>query len=313
MTENNSVVESLYSTLPAGENDLKDPEVAHLVINHNKVVGSNLVPGLVAVAEEFDTGVRMLFKVKEGSKIAKPVHLCFGMLPEDGLQEIILNVEIEDDAQVGILAHCTFPNAVNVTHRMNAEITVGNNSVYSYNEKHVHNLSGGINVVPNARVTVKEGARFKTDFELLKGRVGKIDIQYEAFCHAHSLLEMNARVNGIDEDDIKISEIGHLTGEGARGVLTTRIAVRNRARAEVYNRLSASAPFARGHVDCKEIVKDQGSATATPIVEVSHPKAHVTHEAAIGSVDNKQLETLMARGLDEDEASELIIQGLLSE
>ena len=43
-----------------------------------------------------------------------------------------------------------------------------------------------------------------------------------------------------------------------------------------------------------------------------HPKAHVTHEAAIGSVDSKQLQTLMARGLSEDEAVDLIIQGLLS-
>jgi Fe-S cluster assembly scaffold protein SufB len=45
---------------------------------------------------------------------------------------------------------------------------------------------------------------------------------------------------------------------------------------------------------------------------VNHPKAHVTHEAALGSVDRKQLETLMARGLTEDEASETIIAGLLS-
>jgi len=47
-------------------------------------------------------------------------------------------------------------------------------------------------------------------------------------------------------------------------------------------------------------------------VEVADPKAHVTHEAAIGSVDNKQLETLMSRGLNEDQAIELIIEGLLS-
>lgn len=65
-------------------------------------------------------------------------------------------------------------------------------------------------------------------------------------------------------------------------------------------------------MDCKEIVQDQGQASAVPIVEVRHPKAHVTHEAAIGSVDNKQLETLMSRGLSEDEAVELIINGLLS-
>ena len=34
--------------------------------------------------------------------------------------------------------------------------------------------------------------------------------------------------------------------------------------------------------------------------------------AAIGSVDSKQLRTLMSRGLTEDEAVELIIEGLLS-
>jgi hypothetical protein len=65
-------------------------------------------------------------------------------------------------------------------------------------------------------------------------------------------------------------------------------------------------------VDCKEIVQDEGQARAVPVVDVKHPKAHVTHEAAIGSVDNKQLETLMAHGLDEDEATDLIIEGLLS-
>jgi Fe-S cluster assembly ATPase SufC len=44
---------------------------------------------------------------------------------------------------------------------------------------------------------------------------------------------------------------------------------------------------------------------------VRDSRAHVTHEAAIGSVDNKQLETLLARGLSEDEAVDLIIEGLL--
>ena len=61
-----------------------------------------------------------------------------------------------------------------------------------------------------------------------------------------------------------------------------------------------------------EIVLDRGRARATPIVDVRNPSAHVTHEAAVGSVDKKQLETLMSRGMDEDAASELIIQGLLS-
>ncbi|MEN6297605.1 MAG: SufD family Fe-S cluster assembly protein, partial [Rectinema sp.] len=53
-------------------------------------------------------------------------------------------------------------------------------------------------------------------------------------------------------------------------------------------------------------------ARAIPVVQVNNHLAHVTHEAAIGSVDSKQLETLLSRGLTEDEATDLIIQGLLS-
>ena len=40
-------------------------------------------------------------------------------------------------------------------------------------------------------------------------------------------------------------------------------------------------------------------------------RAKLTHEAAIGSVDKKQVETLMARGLTEDEAVDIVVKGML--
>jgi Fe-S cluster assembly scaffold protein SufB len=312
MKPNRDIAQELYQTLQLTDNALQDKEIAHLVINHNRVVGSHLIPGLEADVEELRDGIRVHLKVTKDTMIKKPVHLCFGMLPEKGLQEIDMQVEIEDRAQVAVFAHCTFPNAVDIIHKMDAAITIGEGADYSYLERHVHGRTGGIRVIPTAEVTVKRNARFKTDFELLRGRVGLIEINYETTCQEYSVMEMNAKINGLADDVIKIKEIGHLIGEGSRGVLTTRIAVRDNARAEVYNLLKASAPFARGHVDCKEIVQDNGTATATPIVEVNHPKAHITHEAAIGSVDKKQLETLMSRGMTEDDAVDLIIQGLLS-
>jgi hypothetical protein len=136
-------------------------------------------------------------------------------------------------------------------------------------------------------------------------------MDYETDCGPDSVLEMMAKISGRADDRIKIREVGILRGRGARGYLTSRVAARDRAKAEVYNKLVATAAYARGHVDCKEIIKDGGTASAIPVVEVAHPQAHITHEAAIGSVDSRQLETLMSRGLDEDQASELIIAGLL--
>lgn len=288
------------------------PDIARLFIHHHKVVGSHMVPGLKINTKEKKDGIKINLLLKKGTIVKKPVQMCFGMIPKEGRQHIIIDAEIEDDSKIDLIAHCTFPNAKNVEHLMDAEITVGKNASYSYFERHIHGDKGGIKVVPKAKIKLLDNAKFNTEFELLKGRVGLIDIDYEVDCEKNSVLEMMARINGKKDDRIKIKEKGNLNGEHSRGVLTSRVAARDNTHAEIYSELTASAPYARGHVDCKEIVQDNGVVSAIPIVKVNNPKAHITHEASLGSVDSKQLQTLMARGLTEDEATDLIIQGLLS-
>ncbi len=312
MSRENDVVDALYTSTETDPGVLNDPEVAHLVIDQNNVLAMHAVPGLGVDVEELDDGIDVTIDVQEGTIIRKTVHMCFGMIPDTGIQRIVMQVNVGSNANIPILAHCIFPNALDVKHIMDAKINIADGAEYSYVEKHVHSPKGGVKVYPKAVIELGKGARFSTEFELLEGRVGLIDIDYETTAREGSVLEMIARISGQGDDVIKINEVGHLEGPHARGVLTSKIAVRERARAEVRNTLTATAPFARGHVDCKEIVQDDAVAAAIPVVRVHHPQAHITHEAAIGSVDTKQLETLMTRGLSEDDAVELIIQGLLS-
>jgi len=290
---------------------LKDKEIAHIMIDRNKVISRNDIPGLEVKTIEKEEGVDVKILVEKGVKIEKEVHMCFGVTHRRALQRINMEVEVEEGAGIAILSHCIFPKAEDIKHIMDAVIHVGKNAEYKYMEKHIHAMEGGIKVYPKARVRIDENGKFKTDFELIKGRVGILDIDYEVEAGKRSVVEMSTKVSGRGDDVIKVKEVAFLTGERARGALNSRIAVRERARAEVYNKMVATAAYARGHVDCKEIIQDDGVATAIPIVEVRHPKAHVTHEAAIGSVDTKQLQTLMARGLNEEEAVDLIIRGML--
>lgn len=291
---------------------ITDSDIAHLEVHGNEVVGSHLVPGLEIDVEELDDGIEAHIRLKEGVKIAKPVHLCFGMLPTEGRQHIIMQVDVEADSFASVLAHCTFPNAIDITHTMDAVVNIAPGATYEYFERHLHGPEGGVLVVPKTHVHLGEGSRFKTEFELIKGQAGVIDFDYDADCDARSTLEMIARIIARGHDVVTIRETARLNGEESRAVLKTYMALRDDARAEVYNTLTASAPYARGHVDCKEIVQGRAFARAVPVVEVNHPLAHITHEAAIGSVDSKQLQTLMTRGLTEDQATDLIIEGLLS-
>ena len=124
-------------------------------------------------------------------------------------------------------------------------------------------------------------------------------------------MELTARVFGHGNDDIKIREKVVLAGESARGMIKARVAIEDDATAEVTGITEGNAANCRGHVDCMEIVKDRAVAKAIPLVQVTHPLAKVTHEAAIGSVDKRQMETLMAHGLSPEEAVDVIVKGIL--
>ena len=291
---------------------LRSPRVASLVVSGNRVLGSNEVTGVHLLSEELPDGVRARVVVEPGVQLETPAHLCFGVIPKEGVQRILSEFEIGDGARAEFIAHCTFPNAERVVHRMEATVHVGRGAVMKYRETHYHGEGGGVEVIPQATVTVDEGGQFVTEFALTTGRVGKLQFDYVVEVATRGVAELVTKAYGYGDDVISVKETIRLNGEGARGLAKARIAVRDRATSEVIGTTEGHAPFARGHVDCVEIVRDQAVANAVPVVRVTDPQAYVTHEAAIGTVDKKELETLMARGLDEEAAVDMIVRGMLA-
>lgn len=309
-----SELDDLMNALSAGGGDkeiLANKDIAHLVASGHKILSSRGIEGLEVNAKETLTGINVHVTVKEGIKLKQPVHLCFGILHKKGTQRIKMDVKLEDHSSANFIAHCIFPKAEKVKHIMDAVVDIGEFAEMRYNETHYHGLYGGIEVVPKAVVKVGKNSRYFTDFTLITGRVGKLAIDYSIVAGENAVTELMARVFGHANDDIKIKEKVLLAGENSRGLIKTRVALEDEATAEITGITEGNAAGARGHVDCMEIVKDKAVATAIPIVSVRNPLAKVTHEAAIGSVDRKQLETLMAHGLTPEEAVDMIVKGIL--
>jgi Fe-S cluster assembly scaffold protein SufB len=286
-------------------------DIAHFVASGNKILSSRATRGLEIQAEETATGIDAMVKVLKGTIIKNPVHLCFGILHKKGLQEIRMDIKFETGASAHFIAHCIFPKAEKVRHIMNAVVEIAENAQMTYSEVHYHGPYGGIEVLPKAVVKVGKNGRYLTDFSLITGRVGKLGIDYTVKAGENAVIELIARVFGHGDDRISIKEKVMLDGENSKGLIKTRVALEDRAQAEVTGITEGNAAGARGHVDCMEIVKDSAVAKAIPIVNVTHPLAKVTHEAAIGSVDKRQLETLMAHGLTPEEAVDVIVKGIL--
>jgi Fe-S cluster assembly scaffold protein SufB len=301
-----------YGKAGGNKDSLTDAKTGKLVIHENKVLNTGEVDGITIDTTQTETGVRIVLTVAEGKKIEKPVHLCFGMLPKDGLQEIDFHVDARKDSEVKVLAHCIFPNAVKIIHKMDADIVIGENASFDYRETHYHGEEGGVELLPKGKVTINKGGSFYSTFAISDGRVGRMDYDFDIYCLEDSVAELVVKAYGRGDDDIKIAERIYLNGKGARGMAKSRIVLSDKAKAVVRGETYGNAADSRGHIDCMELVNgNEAVATAIPIVSVTNDKAKVTHEAAIGSVDRKQVETLMARGLDEDRAVDVIVKGIL--
>ena len=301
----------LFATFGGDRTVLEREDTAHLLIDAETVVSARQVAGLSLVAEPTPLGVNARLRVAAGVRLAQPVHLCFGLAGERGEQRIVLDIRLEPGAAAMLKAHCFFPGARRVRHVMTAQVEVGEGAELRYEESHFHGPHGGVEVAPTTRVQVAAGGRYATEFSLTTGRVGTLDIDTEAVAAEDAVIEMTARVFGHATDRITIREAITLAGENARGLIKSRIALEHEASAEVTGITAGNAAGARGHVDCLEIVRDHAVARAVPVVSVTHPLAKVTHEAAIGSVDHRQLETLMSHGLSPEEAVDLIVRGML--
>lgn len=287
------------------------PQTAFVVAYGHDVVGLQSIEGVILIPRRRADGIELSATVLSGRHIATPVHLCFGLFERVGVQNVLLRLTLQPDSRATFWSHCLFTNVEQARHAMTATLALERGAQLTYNEVHYHGTSGGIEVIPRAQVAVGPHARYVADFTLVHGLVGRLDIDYDVKVAEGGVAELTSKVYGRGADAIRLREVVSLDGENARGLVKTRVALDDEASAEITGATYGNAAGARGHVDCLEIVRGSARASAVPEVRVTHPQAKVTHEAAIGSVDQKQLEALMARGLAPEEAADRIILGML--
>jgi hypothetical protein len=132
----------------------------------------------------------------------------------------------------------------------------------------------------------------------------------------------------------------HLNGEGAVARFNSILVASHTSFLDVGSRVILNAPhtraeiiargisfggsiIARGdlvgkvagikaHLECKGLILNDGVMKAIPELTGYAPGVEMSHEAAVGKIDQQEIEYLMARGIDEDEAISTIVRGFLN-
>ncbi|MBN1214156.1 MAG: SufD family Fe-S cluster assembly protein [Candidatus Lokiarchaeota archaeon] len=288
---------------------------AKLLLDFNKIKGMEEIEGVILKGKEIQNGIIADIIIKEGVKLEDPVHLCFGVNKETGVQEIFPRIIAEDNSEVTIQAHCSFPNATGLIHKMYSHFYIGKNCKFNYTETHYHGEKSGAIVAPVAQIYIGENSIFENNFTLTRGTVGKVKILLDIYAMKDSTIRSTVKAFGRTKNDsVRIRDSIFLEGENARSVLKMKAAAQNGGEVLMYGVTEGNAPKCNGHVECNEIVLGRGSiCRARPFIRATDPEASVSHEASLGRFPQKWLDELKAKGLTEEEAIQILIEAMLGE
>ncbi|AEF95961.1 SufB/SufD family protein [Methanotorris igneus] len=284
-----------------------------MIVKENKILGVKDAEGIILDGKVVDGKIVAKIIVKEGYKFDTPMHMCFGVTEEEAEQIVDVEIILEDNSEITLMSHCSFPRAKNVKHIMDGKITVGKNAKFVYKEVHFHGEEGGVLVKPTVKATVKEGGVYISELTLTKGRIGFLEINADIDVEKNGVVDITTKTYAVKDDKVIINETVKLNEEGGKCIIKSRGAAKDNSEVVLKLKIEGNAPYCKGHIDCAEVIKGDAIVESIPIVVVRDDRARITHEAAIGSVDKKQVETLMAKGLDEDEATEIIVKGMIGE
>ena len=286
---------------------------AKLLLDFNKISGIEQVEGIILKGREIENGIVADIIIKEGTSHEEPVHLRFGVNKQSGIQEIFPRIICEDNSSVKIQAHCSFPNADGLIHKMFGHFYIGKNCKFEYSETHYHGEKSGALVAPVAYMYVGENSIFENNFTLTKGTPGKVKIMLDIYAMKNSVIRSTLKAFGKSKkDSIRIRDSVFLEGENARSLIKMKAAARDGGEVLMYGVTEGNAPHCNGHVECNEIVLGKGSiCRARPFIRATDPTSSISHEASLGRFPQKWLDELRAKGLTEGEATDVLIQAML--
>ncbi len=249
-------------------------------------------------------------RAARGVRVAQPLQSCMFIKGNRAGQSVHNVVIVEEGAEVHILNGCATSNAhEDALHLGLTEFYVEKGGKLTFSM--VHNWGENVTVRPRTAGRVDAGGVFQSNYILLK-KVGDLQMNPSIYLEgADAVARFNSVMVAPEGSNIDAGNRIELNAPGARGEIVARVLTTG---GRVVNRgyIGTGATPVKGHLECKGLILGKGSIHTIPELNSCHDGVELSHEAAVGKIARREIEYLMARGLDEDEAAATIVRGFLN-
>jgi Fe-S cluster assembly scaffold protein SufB len=248
--------------------------------------------------------------VNTGVRIRNPVQSCLFMKADHVGQSVHNIIIVEENAEVHIITGCATSRPVqHAMHIGISEFYVKKGGKLTFTM--IHNWGENVIVRPRSVGVVEEGGVLLSNYIMLN-RVQSLQM--------YPTLYLNGREARCRFNSVMVAPKGSHIDVGNRIILNapdTRAEIISRSITTggtmfVRGLIQGNATPSRGHLECKGLILGDGIIHAVPELEGRAEGIELSHEAAIGKIAQEEIEYLMARGLDEEEATSTIVRGFLN-
>lgn len=249
-------------------------------------------------------------RTKRGAKITEPVQSCLFIKGENVGQNVHNIIVVEEDSELHIITGCTTSaNVSTALHLGISEIYIKKGGKLTFTM--VHNWGEDVMVRPRTVAIVEENGVFASNYILLK-KVKSVQ--------SYPAVYLNGKGSVARFNSILVAPSGSHINSGNKIVLNAP-----ETRGEIISRtittggtiiapgiIEGNAVPAKGHLECKGLILTDGVIHAIPELKGTVAGVELSHEAAVGKIAQEEIEYLMARGLDEDQATSTIVRGFMN-
>jgi Fe-S cluster assembly scaffold protein SufB len=260
-------------------------------------------------AESTQPPVGHFVRIMPGAKIRLPVQL-FTLIETPQQRQFFHNITVvEKDGDVEFVTGSSVPASVHAGHHISISESFLREGA-SCRSISVEQWGPDMEVHSYARAHLGKAAQ-STSTSIMMSPIrrhysySRTEIEENGVSNDQAVVFAPAGTTRVMEADIL------LKGRGARSETITRMvtgggAITNR------NMLVGEAPGTKGFVGCNGLkLGPEGEIVSIPGLRAISPESELSHEASIGMISRDKMAYLMATGLSEERARDLVLQGFL--
>lgn len=246
-----------------------------------------------------------------GVKAEYPVQACLYIGNDDVIQDVHNIIIVEEGAELHVITGCTTdPNVKRGMHIGISEFFVKKGGKLTFTM--IHRWGEEVAVRPRTGVIVEEDGLYMSNYICLK-KVHDIQMNPTTkLIGPGAVARLNTIVAAPPGSHMDVGGRVVLTAPGTKAEVIARTLSTG---GTIINRgyLGGHSAGCKAHLECHGLILgSQGVIHAIPELDAQTGEAELSHEAAVGKIAPEEIEYLMARGLNEEEAAATIVRGFLN-